>query len=181
MSRTVFPDIAAELNYPKAAEGKKDALELLAKLKLPIYITTSPFNFLERAIEANGRQPRTQVCFWSEEPAKYSDKSHKTDYDFNPTVENPLVYHVFGLEDYPESMVLNEDDFLDFLAAISKDDIQNKPLLPFYVRQAITQSSLMLLGYRLRDWEFRVMFRGLIDTHGDCFAAVQPGHPVCSR
>jgi len=164
IEQQTFSDIAVELGYPKSVKGYSNPLQHLAELKLPIYITTSHFDFLERAIKANHREPRTQICFWSQEPANYLDKSHKMDYDFKPTPENPLVFHLFGLEAYPESMVLNEDDYLDFLAAISKDVKQKKPLLPLYLRKAITQSSLILLGYRLRDWDFRVMFRGIINS-----------------
>ena len=159
-----FSDIAVELGYPQTTNGKNNQLQQLAELKLPIYITTSPFDFLERAIKANHRTPRTQICFWSEEPSTYLDEAHKTDHDFKPTAENPMVFHVFGLEAYPESMVLNEDDYLDFLAIISKDINQKNPLIPVYLRKALTKSSLILLGYRLRDWDFRVMFRGLINS-----------------
>ncbi len=157
-----FSDIAVELGYPRS--GKNNSLQQLAELKLPIYITTSPFDFLERALKANHRNPRTQICFWSEEPTTYLDETHKMDYDFKPTAENPMVFHLFGLETYPESMVLNEDDYLDFLAIISKDIKQKNPLIPVYLRKAITKSSLILLGYRLRNWDFRVMFRGLINA-----------------
>jgi hypothetical protein len=159
-----FADIAAALGYPKPVRGQRDPLQLLAKLRLPIYITTSHFDFLERAIRADHREPRTQICFWSQEPVTYVDTSHRTDSDFAPTAENPLVYHIFGLEAYPESMVLNEDDYLDFLAKISGDTSQEKPILPVYLRKAMTQSSLLLLGYRLRDWDFRILFRVLLHT-----------------
>jgi hypothetical protein len=157
-----FSDIAVSLGYPKPVKGWRDPLQLLARLRLPIYITTSPFDFLERAIRADHREPRTQVCFWSEEPVTYLDKSHKIDYNFVPTPENPLVYHIFGLEAYPESMILSEDDYLDFLSAISADTSQEKPILPLNLRKALAQSSLILLGYRLRDWDFRIVFRGLV-------------------
>ena len=158
--------LASELGYPKPAEGEDDTLELLAKLNLPIYITTSPFDLLERAIIANGRpNVRTQVCFWrGAEPLRWANEKHKTDYTFSPSAETPLVYHMFGLEAYPESMVLSEDDYLDFITAIAKDTDQTKPILPLYLRQAITRSSLLLMGYRLRDADFRVLFRGLINA-----------------
>lgn len=162
--RNSFSQIASDLGYPKAVKGHSDPLEHLAKLKLPIYVTTSPFDFLERAIKKDNTRPRTQVCFWREEPVTYTDEGHQTDYNFQPTPEEPLVYHLFGLEDYPKSMVLTEDDYLDFLARISRDASQERPILPLYLRRALTQSSLILLGYRLRDWDFRVMFRGLINA-----------------
>jgi hypothetical protein len=159
--RYSFSDVAAELGYPVDV-AEDNPVELLAKLNLPIYLTTSHFDFLERAITANGREPRTQVCFWSGEPAIYADPSHQTDYNFVPSVERPLVYHVFGLETYVESMVLNEDDYLDFLGTLARDTSSANRIMPAYLQQAIAKSSLLLLGYRLRDWEFRVMFRGLV-------------------
>jgi hypothetical protein len=159
--RYSFADVAAELGFPIVA-GQDNPLELLAKLNLPIYMTTSHFDFLERAIIANGRQPRTQICFWSGEPTIWADPSHKTDHTFVPTVERPLVYHIFGLETYVESMVLNEDDYLDFLRTMALDTSATNPIMPVYLQQALTKSSLLLLGYRLRDMEFRVMFRGLL-------------------
>lgn len=157
-----FSDVAVELGYPVSNGSEANPLDLLAKLRLPIYITTSHFDFLERAIKADRREPRTQICFWSGEPTIWADPSHKTDYNFEPTVENPLVYHVFGLETYADSMVLNEDDYLDFLSILARDSSASNRIMPAYLQQAIAKSSLLLLGYRLRDWEFRVMFRGLI-------------------
>lgn len=158
-----FSDIARGLGYPKGLDGKGDSLQILAKMKLPIYITTSHHDFLEKAILDNKRTPKTQVCFWGEEPVNI-DPQHRTDYDYRPTVENPLVYHIFGLEQYPTSMVLNEDDYLDFLSAISKDVDQQRPKIPVYLRKALTKNSLILLGYRLKDWDFRILFRGLINA-----------------
>jgi hypothetical protein len=165
VEQSSFADIAVELGFPRPPKGQPDALAKLAKLNLPIYVTTSYFDFLERAIVANGRTPRTQVCFWSGDPMRYADESHRTDHQFQPTPQNPLVYHLFGLEAYPESLVLTEDDYLDFLAAIVQDSAnQSEPRLPLYLRQALTQSSLVLLGYQLHEWDFRVLFRGLINT-----------------
>ena len=165
IEQSTFADIAAELGYPRPLPGQADTLDVLARLKLPIYVTTSYFDFLERAIQANGRTPRTQICFWSGEPLHYLDDEHRPDPTFAPTPETPLVYHLFGLEAYPESLVLTEDDYLDFLAIVSRDaHQQQQPILPWYLRKALTQSSLLLLGYRLRDWDFRVLFRGLINS-----------------
>lgn len=164
LGRRSLSFMAAELGYPKPVDGGVSTLDLLARLNLPIYITTSPFDLLERAIANNKRTPRTQICFWrGTEPLNWLDATHKTDYGFKPTKEQPLVYHMFGLEAYPESMVLSEEDYLDFITALAKDTNADKPVVPLYLRDAITQSSLILLGFRLRDADLRVLFRGLIN------------------
>lgn len=160
--RYKFSDVVEELGYLQSGEEETTPLDLLARLNLPIYLTTSHFDFLERAIVANGRKPRTQVCFWSGEPAIFEDELHKTDHNFEPSVECPLVYHIFGIENYVDSMVLNEDDYLDFLGTLARDAGSTNPVMPAYLQEAIAKSSLLMLGYRLRDMEFRVMFRGLI-------------------
>src|SRR6266498_1240099 len=60
-----WSDIVQQLDYPRFPEGVKDSLRLLARLPLTTYITTSYSDFLERALEAEGKKPHTQICFWS--------------------------------------------------------------------------------------------------------------------
>jgi hypothetical protein len=91
-----FSEIATMLNYPKFDETQEDSLELLARLNLPIYITTSYYDFMERALATPGRTPHTQICFYSEEPRGLA-KEHRFDPDFVPTKTNPVVYHLHGL------------------------------------------------------------------------------------
>lgn len=153
--------IADELDYLTASQPKLDPLAVLARFRLPLYITTSPFDFLEKAMAAEGIEARTQVCFRSNEPGNLDD-AHQTIADLDPKPENPVVYHLFGLEDYPKYMVLNEDQYLEFLPEFFRDFKQHMTYLPGYVGIKVTRFSLLLLGYRLRDLEFRVMLKSLI-------------------
>jgi hypothetical protein len=157
-------DIAQELRYPRYQSPDEDPIRLLARMQLPIYVTTSYFDFIERAIVAEGRTPRSQLCFWSGDEINIPEE-HKYKADFVPSSKTPLVYHLFGLEKYPRTMVLSEDDYLQFLVEISQSNTHNKerpPLLPVYLGDALRSNSLILLGYRLYDWDFRVLFRGII-------------------
>ena len=154
-------DLAQELGYPRYKSPDEDSIRLLARMNLPIYVTTSYFDFIERAIRAEGRTPRSQVCFWSGEETGILPE-HQFDDKFFPTRETPLVYHLFGLEKYPRTMVLSEDDYLEFLVEISRGIDAHRPLLPLYLGEALRSNSLILLGYRLYDWDFRVLFRGII-------------------
>jgi hypothetical protein len=49
---------------------------------------------------------------------------------------------------------------------LARDAAGSNRILPAYLTEAIAKSSLLLLGYRLRDLEFRVMFRALIPPSG---------------
>ena len=158
---TAFSDVANQLGYPRFyLDGADDPLRLLARLPVKIYITTSYSNFLEHALEKEGKSPRTQLCFCKRE--LITDPKHLPDRDFMPSESEPAVVHLFGLEDYPKSLVLSEDDYINFLmVAVQNHNDDN--MYPSYLRFALSEpgTSLLLLGYYLRDWEFRTLFRFL--------------------
>lgn len=76
-----------------------------------------------------------------------------------PTLDDPIVLHLFGTEEEPASMVITQDDHLDYLALVSRD---HEHLLPASVQKALTQNTLLFLGYRLRDLDLKVITRGLL-------------------
>jgi hypothetical protein len=158
-----FSDLVQELEFPQLPAEATDPLAILARLPLPIYVTTSYHDFLEHALIAENRQPVTQVCFWSGSGFSLAPE-HELDRNYNPTIERPLVYHLNGHEIYPTSLVLSEDDYLDFLVKVTQDVEVERSIVPVNLRSALSVSSLILLGYRLMDWDFRVLFRGLINN-----------------
>jgi hypothetical protein len=130
---------------------------ILARLPFPIYITTSPDNLLARALAAANKQPRLVLCPWND----YIEQTFD-DYDEQPTPETPLVYHLFGRFNVQESLVLTEDDYFDYLIGVTS----NKELIPGVVRRALTNTSLLFLGFRMDDWHFRILFRSLMSQEG---------------
>lgn len=125
---------------------------LLADLPLPIYLTTNYDDFMVRALKSRYRDARRELCRWNtlieNEPSVF-------DNDFTPTVANPVVFHLHG-HTVAESIVLTEDDYLYFLANIGREKLLPKP-----IQQALTRSTCVFIGYRLADWNFRVLFQGL--------------------
>jgi hypothetical protein len=164
-----FSEIVQQLDYPRFPGGAEDPLRLLARLPLPIYVTTSQSDFLERALEAEGKKPRAQICFWSGVIASASPE-HQTDPDFTPTITNPLVYHLYGLEDYPQTLVQSEDDYINFIMSMVEDTNTLNPIVPLNLRRALGESNLILLGYRLQDWDFRILFRFILKFRRDEFS-----------
>ncbi|MEZ4661349.1 MAG: SIR2 family protein [Caldilineaceae bacterium] len=161
-----FSDIVAELDYPHFSVQRPDPLRILAKLRLPIYVTTSYYDFLERALEKEGvpkEKIHTKFCLWNMESESVAPE-HLPDPQYVPSRDEPVVYHLHGYEKYPRSLVLSEDDHLDYLLALAQDANANKPLIPLYLRTALEESSLLLMGYRLQDWDFRILYRGLINV-----------------
>ena len=85
------------------------------------------------------------------------------DRTYRPDDKRPLVYHLFGHLARARSLVLTEDDYFDFLIGVTRD----KDLVPPGVRRAFADSSLMFLGFRLDEWDFRVLFRSIVNQEGD--------------
>lgn len=134
--------------------------KLLADLDLPLYITTNYDSFLFEALKSCDREPKRELCHWNEfveleEPSVFAT-------GYSPTSGCPLVYHFHGHVDVPQSMVLTEDDYLAFLVKLSND----QSLLPAVIRKALAGTSLLFVGYSLADWNFRVLFRGIIGSLG---------------
>ncbi len=135
--------------------------KVLAQLPLPIYITTNVHDLLCNALEEAGKDPQILLCPWNEY-VEQSETIFDKDPDYYPSPEKPLVYHLFGQLNEPDSVVLTEDDYFDFLIGITG----NKDLIPPVVRRALSDSALLFLGYQMDEWNFRVLFRSLLSKQG---------------
>lgn len=132
---------------------------VLADLPLPIYLTTNFNGYMELALKSRNKDPKREMCRWNE-TVKHHTSIFDGDSVFEPTPANPVIYHLYGFDKSPESLVLTEDDYLDFLVSISKDE----DIIPSRIQRALASTSLMILGYTLGDWAFKVLFRGLISS-----------------
>ena len=118
-----FAQFCDKFAYP-AFDNPDDPFLLLASLDLPIYITTDFHDFLEMALRKAGKRPRSDLCRWRSElkgiPSAF-DEPFPDGRPYDPDPETPLVYHLFGRDEDPASLVLTEDDHLEFLAATYQD------------------------------------------------------------
>lgn len=146
----LFKDIAPpDFTAPDEPHG------VLADLPFPVYITTNYDDFMVQALRSRNRDPVREVCRWH----KYiRGQLSVFDRDFRPTAANPVVFHLHGHIEVPESLVLTEDDYLDFLVNVSRDP----GLLPPRIQMALTGTSLLFIGYGQADRSFRGLFRGLV-------------------
>ncbi len=161
-------------------------LGVLAALDLPVYITTNYDDFMFRALKANRKNPQVELCAWNSHLRKKASVQYPDLSRYNPPVvplgefkfrktilsstyvpsqhlNDPIVYHLHGHYSSVDSMVLTENDYFDFLVNMSKD----QKLLPNQISLALTNNSLLFIGYSLADPNFRVLFRGLIHPMGE--------------
>jgi hypothetical protein len=148
--------------------GVPDPHEMLAAMPCAIYVTAHPAQLLEDALRKAGKSPVTEVCRWRLDDAAYDwppspfDTTDGT--SFRPSVEQPLVFHVFGVFAWPDTMVITEDDYFKFLIGVTS---QRDTRVPAVVRSALADSALLLLGFRLDDWDFRTLWQALVSQEGN--------------
>ncbi|GGK87484.1 hypothetical protein Ppa06_52090 [Planomonospora parontospora subsp. parontospora] len=135
---------------------------LLAEFPLPVYLTTNYDDFIFRSLKAVGKRPNVAVCPWNKDIA-YAEKLFSNEAGWNPQPDTPLIYHLHGNLQDPTSIVLAEDDYLEFLTSLAAEGVAgSQRMLPTSILAALTRRPLLFIGYSLQDWTFRVLFRGLL-------------------
>jgi hypothetical protein len=135
------------------SDDPDDPYNVLARLPIPIYITTNYDAFMVEALKRTGRTPRREFCRWN----RRLEKRMPLDAPIEPEAQTPVVYHLHGHEEVVDSLVLTEADYIDFIVNVS----QRPELIPTPIQDAMTDNALLFLGYSLSDWNFKVFFRTL--------------------
>jgi hypothetical protein len=162
VKQRLVDDMFADVRAPDF-RAPDEPYGILADLRLPIYITTNYDDFMYDALADRGRAPQRAICPWytkDRTEVRQANSLFRENKGFNPDSGRPIVYHLHGHRSVPESLVLTEDDYIDFLVRMSGD----AALLPPVIQSSLTNKMLLFVGYSLADSTFRVIFRGLLAT-----------------
>jgi hypothetical protein len=154
-ARTVDELLASAGTLRRAADAGEPH-RVMASLPLPIFLSANPDPLLADALREAGKTPQVQICPWN----RHGELAQAP--LASPTPDQPLVYHLFGRLDDPESLVLTEDDYFRYLIGVTR----NEDLLPKVVGSALVNTALLFLGFRLEDWNFRVLFQSVMNMAG---------------
>ncbi|MEZ4660029.1 MAG: SIR2 family protein [Caldilineaceae bacterium] len=132
-------------------DAKEPYLVQLVELPFPIYVTTSYHGVLEDALLRAGKKPIVECCRWNVELEDLP--SALDDGQYAPSVDEPLVYHLYGVDEHPTSLVLTEQDYMTFL----KETARNQDVIPAVVKAAIASRSTLLLNYQQGQLPFRIL------------------------
>jgi len=173
-----FTEYLEELPDDYLSDDLDEPHRVLAALPLSVYITTNYDDLLTRALRGRKKDPRPMLCQWcgsephgpdpTDDGAPAAATSPNAT-DATRSEDSPLVFHLHGRYRERGSMVVSEDDYLDFLVRMSSDSqvglgtAQDK-LLPNEIRNALTRLPLLFIGYSFRDWNFRLLMRSLANS-----------------
>ncbi|WP_430233401.1 toll/interleukin-1 receptor domain-containing protein [Nitrosomonas communis] len=141
----------AEKFYKSPNYAPSQTHAALATLPFSLILTTCQDDLLTRALREAGKDP--VVC-------RYNLRGDKRD---NPEIvlsglpQSPLVFHLFGDAQAPSSLVLSENDLLDFLIAIASE----RPPLPDSLVRALKRAgqSFLFVGFGIKNWYLRVLLK----------------------
>jgi hypothetical protein len=121
---------------------------VLAALPLSTILTTNFDHLMELAFRQARKDPQTIVYRSSADTIRRVGRA---------TVPRPLVYKLHGDVSDPSSMIVTEDDVIEFLSCVIRRD----PQLPDDITARFVDDSVLFIGYGLKDWNIRVLMKTL--------------------
>lgn len=148
--------LITQIGRHQRGQDPEDPYAILAGLPFPIYFTTSFTTLLEDALADEGRPPNVVHFPW--DGGRAGGRRNNT----QPDPDNPTVVRLFGSFDDPLSLVLTEDDYFKYLTTwtTAKSQVLKG------VQSNLTNNNLLMMGFGLDDWDFRVLFRSIFTMGG---------------
>jgi SIR2-like protein len=133
--------------------GKKPSpmVNALAELDFPVVITTNYDRHFENALLAAGKDPRVSVY----SPAQ----DQETTEHYDPTPDSPIVVKIHGDISRPETLVLTDEDYIQFILRMSDKDPYDP--IPLSLKLHLRTRTTLFVGYSLMDYNLRLLFKTL--------------------
>jgi hypothetical protein len=124
---------------------------LLAGLPFSLVINSGFDNYMERAFNNEGKFAY----------GYYYNFRRQTPVDLDPESidpQHPMVYNLFGSFEKPESLVITENDQVEFVRNVVKSDPGVPPVI---LEQFDHSKSYLFLGFNVEHWQFRLLLEAL--------------------
>jgi hypothetical protein len=145
---------------PDAECEPSPLLNTLAALPFKLIVSTNYDRLMERALELHGHRYEPIV-----QPIEgFPNTSETTDWftRLEGDKEVLLLYKIHGTfqEHGLSPLIVTEDDYIEFLTVAGVENIG----CPRLIAKHLTPSTLLFLGYGLEDWDFRAIYKKLINS-----------------
>ena len=72
-----------------------------------------------------------------------------------------ILHKMHGTIEEPETIIVTQSDYIRYLTTLNDRD---RGMPEYFRRQVLPQVTLLFLGYSLEDWNFRVIWEGLVSS-----------------
>jgi hypothetical protein len=126
----------------------------LANLPFYLVINATPDHYFANALK---KREKEYFLDW------YNFRQPRKDMVKEATVEKPLIYYLYGSINDPSSLVISENDLLDFLVAV----ISKNPSLPVNIASKLQDPNkcFLFLGFGFKNWYLRILLYVLKGGH----------------
>jgi SIR2-like domain len=142
--------VEAVQNAVQTDKTPSPMLRALAQLDFPVIITTNYDQLLETALVQAGKQPRVAV---------YTPHMEATTDHRDPRPQSPVVFKIHGDVFRHETMVITDEDYIDFVLRMNSKEPYDP--VPLTLKYYLTRFTTLFVGYRLVDYNLRLLFRTL--------------------
>lgn len=161
--------------------GRRDELEKIIKdairlvpLPRPIHTALAQLHQIRFALTSNYDELlETELNRYGRDLTKhfYDLQNPKTAHFRGSMFNKPpsiALHKMHGTVEQPRSMVITQTDYIRYLANLNDPD---RGMPEFFRKTVIPEFNLLFLGYSLEDWDFRVIWEGVLANYRD--AAVE--------
>ena len=124
----------------------------LARVPFPLVMTTCHDGLFQKALASADKPAATYAYHYRGEPRDIRELEEP------PACDRPVVYHLFGNSANPDSLVLTENDLLDFFRNL----ISARPKLPDSLKSHLRDKTFLFVGFGIRHWYIRFLLKLLI-------------------
>jgi hypothetical protein len=125
-------------------------LHALAGMRFPLVITTNYDQLFENALAAHNKKPHVSV---------YSPDRFTMTRDYSPSAEQPFLFKIHGDIDVPESLVVTDEDYIQFVMRMTDREPFNP--VPETITYYLKRWPTLFVGYSLMDYNLRLLFKSL--------------------
>ena len=138
--------------YLRKNKKPSPALKMFSSMPFKIFVTTNYDRLLESALIKYEKDPACLV--YNPNPNTRTPVESE-----DPSMERPLLFKMHGDLNQPSSIVITDEDYITFVQRMSdKDELHP---VPETVRYRMQRWRTLFVGYSLRDFNLRLMFRTL--------------------
>lgn len=134
-------------------------LRMLADLEFPIVITTNYDQLYEKAVEQKAKAENIADPYQLSIYNPTTNKAKTIDCPQNPDPKKPYILKIHGDIDKRESIVLTDEDYIQFVLRMS-DKFPHNPFGQNVLAHLIKWPTLFV-GYSLMDYNLRLLFKTL--------------------
>ena len=155
MSRMDLQDAAAVF-YGKTVGMTTKVHEDLASLPFYLIINASHDHYYKSALINSDKKGINFNCY------NFRGSEHEITHEIS--CDNPFVYYLYGMSYEPESLVLSENDLVDYLIKV----ISKNPRIPSYITTEFqkTHKMFLFLGFGFKNWYLRILLQVLFGESG---------------